>query len=117
MVTVGAYAGPSGSTTLYQTINFKPLANATTGIVAENTAQQIQLNGQNTFPDSAVTVPLTYALLSQPAHGTVSNFNASTGTLPIHRIVVFSERIHSPITSPRPGRTRRPQPRPATRAR
>ncbi len=41
---------------------------------------QVQLSGQNTYPDTSVKVPLTYSLVSQPSHGTVSNFNASTGT-------------------------------------
>jgi hypothetical protein len=40
----------------------------------------VQLNGQSGYPNSATPSTLTYALLSQPTHGTVSNFNASNGT-------------------------------------
>ena len=40
----------------------------------------VQLLGQNTYPDTSVSVPLTYSLVSQPSHGSVTNFNASTGT-------------------------------------
>jgi cyclophilin family peptidyl-prolyl cis-trans isomerase len=81
LVTVVPYAGPTGSSaaSLIQTINFKPFANPTTANVQRNTAQTIQLNGHNNFPSTA-TVPLTYSILSQPAHGTISNFNAASGT-------------------------------------
>ena len=41
---------------------------------------QVQLAGQNAFPDPTATVPLTYGLASNPEHGTISNFNSSTGT-------------------------------------
>ncbi len=75
VVTVGAYAGPASPT-----INFRPFANATTGAVAENTPGQVQLNGQSGYPNTATPSTLTYALLSQPAHGTISGFDASTGT-------------------------------------
>ena len=40
----------------------------------------VQLSGQNTYPDTSVKVPLTYSLVSDPSHGTVTDFNASTGT-------------------------------------
>ena len=75
VVTVGAYGGPADPT-----INFRPFANATTGTVAQNGSGQVQLNGQSGYPDTTMPGTLTYALLSQPTHGTVSNFNASTGT-------------------------------------
>ncbi len=75
-VTVGAYGGPASPT-----INFRPFANPTTANVPNNASQQIQLNGVSGYPDTATPGTLTYSLLSQPAHGTVSNFNASTGTL------------------------------------
>lgn len=79
VVTVGGYAGPA-TTTPVGNVNFKPYANPTTVNAYEDTAQQVQLAGQNTYPDTSVTAPLTYAILSQPAHGTISNFNPSTGT-------------------------------------
>jgi cyclophilin family peptidyl-prolyl cis-trans isomerase len=79
-VTVVPYAGPTATTGigLPVTINFRPFANPTAATVMESTARTIQLNGQNTFPST--TVPLTYSIASQPVHGTISNFNASTGT-------------------------------------
>ncbi len=75
MVTVGAYGGPASPT-----INFRPFANPTTGTVAQNSSGQVQLNGQSGYPNTSTPSTLTYALLSQPAHGTISNFNSSTGT-------------------------------------
>ncbi len=74
VVTVGAYGGPTDPT-----INFKPYATAITTSVAENSSLPVQLSGQNTYPDASVTVPLTYALTSEPGHGTVTDFNATTG--------------------------------------
>ena len=78
--TVGAYTGPTTSN-LIQTINFKPLANPTTAATSADTATAVTLNGAGTFPVSGVAQDLSYSLVSQPAHGTVTNFNASTGTL------------------------------------
>ena len=47
----------------------------------ENTSTTVQLSGQNTYPDTSVKVPLDLlAGLAARAHGTVTNFNASTGT-------------------------------------
>ena len=83
LVTVGSYTGPTTSS-LIQTINFKPLAQATNVTTSANAATSVTLDGLGTFPDSSVTQAqqdLSYALVSQPAHGTVTNFNASTGTL------------------------------------
>ena len=78
-VTVGAYAGPTSSSTIGN-VNFKPYANPTTASGPIDTAVQVQLVGQNAFPDPTATVPLTYGLASNPKHGTISNFNSSTGT-------------------------------------
>jgi cyclophilin family peptidyl-prolyl cis-trans isomerase len=75
VVTVGAYGGPADPT-----INFRPFANATTATVAQNGSGQVQLNGQSGYPDTTTPGTLKYALLSQPTHGTISNFNATTGT-------------------------------------
>jgi cyclophilin family peptidyl-prolyl cis-trans isomerase len=80
LVTVGAYTGPTSSS-LIQTINFKPIANATPVTTSLDDATTVTLNGDGTFPVSGVSQDLSYALLSQPAHGSVSNFNAATGTL------------------------------------
>ena len=74
-VTVGQYGGPTDPT-----INFRPFANPTPVEVTHNQAQQVQLNGQSGYPDPANPGTLTYSLFTQPAHGTVSNFNSATGT-------------------------------------
>jgi len=78
-VAVGPYTGPTTSTAI-GTVNFKPYANPVSAPAYQNAATQVQLSGQNTYPDSTASVPLIYALVSQPSHGTVSNFNTSTGT-------------------------------------
>ena len=74
-VTVGPYTGP-----LSPSINFKPYAKPTAASGPEDIEERVQLAGQNTFPDHSDAVPLTYSFATQPAHGTISNFNASTGT-------------------------------------
>jgi cyclophilin family peptidyl-prolyl cis-trans isomerase len=79
-VTVGAYTGPTTSN-LIQTVNFKPLANATPATTSTGSPVSITLNGQGTFPVSGAQQNLSYALVTQPSHGTVTNFNPNTGTL------------------------------------
>jgi cyclophilin family peptidyl-prolyl cis-trans isomerase len=79
-VSVGLYGGPTSSSFIGSHINFKPYANPTSSSGSLNAAQQVQLAGQNTYPDPTVTVPLTYSFLSSPKDGTISNFNPSTGT-------------------------------------
>jgi cyclophilin family peptidyl-prolyl cis-trans isomerase len=74
-VTTSAYSGPTDPP-----INFAPFANPTNADVPENVATQIQLNGKSGYPDPATPAKLTYAQLSQPSHGKVTNFNPSTGT-------------------------------------
>ena len=39
----------------------------------------MQLNGQSGYPGTPAST-LTYSLIGQPSHGTISNFNAATGT-------------------------------------
>jgi cyclophilin family peptidyl-prolyl cis-trans isomerase len=78
VVSVSAYGGPTSGTTL--TLNLRPYANDSAPTVAENTATQVQLNGVNGNP-AGTTSTLSYSLLTQPTHGTVTNFNPSTGTL------------------------------------
>jgi cyclophilin family peptidyl-prolyl cis-trans isomerase len=75
-VAVGPYGGPTDPT-----INFKPFANSTVQGVTTNTATPIQLDGASGYPDSSMPSTLTYSILSQPAHGTITDFNPSTGTL------------------------------------
>jgi cyclophilin family peptidyl-prolyl cis-trans isomerase len=75
VVTVGAYGGPTDPR-----INFRPFANSSTPIVPTDTATTIQLQGKSGYPDSTHPGSLNYSLLTQPTHGSVSNFNASNGT-------------------------------------
>ncbi len=79
LVTVGAYSGPTASS-LVSTVNFKPLANPTDASTTANTAMSVTLAGPGTFPVPGASQALFFSLVSQPADGTVSNFNASTGT-------------------------------------
>jgi hypothetical protein len=75
-VTVGAYAGPTDPA-----IDFKPLATPVTTTVKENGASTaVTLAGQDGYPDPMDPGTLTYSLVSQPGDGTISDFNASTGT-------------------------------------
>jgi cyclophilin family peptidyl-prolyl cis-trans isomerase len=78
-VQVGPYTGPTTSTAIGN-INFKPFANSVAATAYENVPTQIQLSGQSTYPDASAKATLNYTLTSLPSHGTVSNFNASTGT-------------------------------------
>jgi cyclophilin family peptidyl-prolyl cis-trans isomerase len=75
VVTVSAYNGPANPV-----INFVPFANPTSTATTVNTPTTVQLNGRSGFPSSSASVTLTYQLVSQPTHGTITNFNASTGT-------------------------------------
>jgi len=77
-VTVGAYAGPTTSDLL--NVNFKPLASAVSTAVSASTPTTVQLAGTSGDPDPATPGTLSYVLLSQPTHGTISNFSESTGT-------------------------------------
>ncbi len=49
--------------------------------VPGNTPTTVQLAGTSGYPDTTTPSTLTYSLVSQPAHGTITNFNSSTGTL------------------------------------
>ena len=60
-------------------VNLRPLATPGTAQVTANTPATVALAGRTANPQSAGQT-LTYALTTQPQHGTVSNFNASTGT-------------------------------------
>jgi cyclophilin family peptidyl-prolyl cis-trans isomerase len=81
-VTVGAYAGPPTSTApTPPAINFKPFASAVTTSLPANTPTTVQLVGTNGYPVSTTPSTLSYSLVSQPAHGTITNFNSTTGSL------------------------------------
>ncbi len=63
-VTAGAYTGPTDTVT---------------SSVAFNTPQTVQLT--STTPGTLANDTITYKLYSQPTHGTISQFDPSTGTL------------------------------------
>jgi cyclophilin family peptidyl-prolyl cis-trans isomerase len=77
--TVGAYGGPD-TAAVPPTINFRPFASPVTAIAQQGVGTQITLAGTSGFPITTTPSTLSYSLVSQPAHGTVSNFNASTGS-------------------------------------
>jgi cyclophilin family peptidyl-prolyl cis-trans isomerase len=74
-VTVGAYGGPSSPA-----INFRPFANPVTMSAKGGVPTTVTLSGQSGYPTASTPSTLSYALVSQPAHGTISNFNATTGS-------------------------------------
>jgi Bacterial Ig domain len=74
-VSVGDYAGPTNPA-----IDFKPFANPTTASVADGSSTTVTLQGQAGYPNTSNAGTLTYSLVSQPSHGTVTDFNAATGT-------------------------------------
>jgi cyclophilin family peptidyl-prolyl cis-trans isomerase len=75
-VTVGAYQGPTSPA-----INFRPLATPATATAPQGQSTKVTLSGTSGYPDSTKPATLSYALVSQPAHGTIANFNPTTGTL------------------------------------
>ena len=75
VVTVGAYAGPASPV-----INFRPFADPVAATTRVGTAKTVTLSGHSGYPNAATPASLTYALVAQPAHGTVSSFDAAAGT-------------------------------------
>jgi hypothetical protein len=79
-VTAGSYSTgnnlPLGAPSTY----FKPFANAATANVPEGSSTTVTANGTAGYPYTSLQGTLSYSLFAQPAHGTVSNFNATTGT-------------------------------------
>ncbi len=75
-VTVGAYTGPTSPV-----INFAPLASPVSVGTGLNSPVTVQLAGKSGYPNSSTPGTLTYQLVSQPTHGTISQFDASTGSL------------------------------------
>ena len=75
-VTVSAYNGPT-----QPLINFKPFATDATATTDQDVATTITVTGQSGFPDTNYPGALSYAIVTQPAHGTISQFDASTGRL------------------------------------
>jgi cyclophilin family peptidyl-prolyl cis-trans isomerase len=60
-------------------LNLPPIASPVTVSAPSGSPTTVQLAGNTANPQSNQT--LTYTLLSQPTHGTVTNFNATAGTL------------------------------------
>ncbi len=73
-VVVGSYNGPTSTP-----INFRPFANSTSAAVATGIPKSLSLAGSSGNPLSSSTESLSYTLVSQPEHGTISSFNSSTG--------------------------------------
>jgi cyclophilin family peptidyl-prolyl cis-trans isomerase len=78
-ITVAAYEGPVTQAEVGN-VNFKPYANPVSAVAYKNTPVNLQLSAENTYPDSTATVPLSYMPISSPTGGTISNFNAATGS-------------------------------------
>ena len=81
-VTVGDYNGPTTPTPPAATlpINFIPAAAPLSTSTAVNTPLSVQLIGQGS-PDTSNPGTLSYNIVSQPSHGTITQFNPNTGTL------------------------------------
>ncbi len=75
-VAVGSYNGPADPA-----INFRPFASPVTVTTSENQAGSVHLAGQSGYPDPSQPGTLSYTILTQPAHGTLSQFDAATGRL------------------------------------
>ena len=60
-------------------VNLAPIATGGAQSVIANQPTTVQLSGLTANPNTQQT--LSYTLVSQPTHGTITNFNASTGTL------------------------------------
>jgi len=108
-VTVGAYAGPTTSNSSNHfalgNVNFKPFASAVSTAVSGNTATSVQLAGTSGYPQTTTPSTLSYSLVSQPAHGTVTNFNSTTGTLTYtpNKNYVGSDSFHYVVNATGPG--------------
>jgi cyclophilin family peptidyl-prolyl cis-trans isomerase len=74
VVTVGPYSGPTNPI-----INFKPFANPVAVTVPDGFSTTDALAGQPGYPGNFGPQILKYSLVSLPSHGTISDFNASTG--------------------------------------
>jgi len=78
-VTVAPYEGPITESEIGN-VNFKPYANNVSAVAYKNTPVNMQLSGTNTYPATGVAVPVSYTPVSLPTGGTISNFDASTGS-------------------------------------
>lgn len=70
-------SAPATVSILVSVINLLPRANDQSVTTAEDTALAITLTGEDGNPEVVQT--LTFAIIQQPSHGTLSGFNAATG--------------------------------------
>jgi cyclophilin family peptidyl-prolyl cis-trans isomerase len=76
-VTTVAYNGPADPS-----INFVPTANpVSVSIQPGQTQVPVQLSATSNYPDSTKLGTLTYSIVTQPSHGTITQFNPATGSL------------------------------------
>ena len=76
VVTVGAYGGPAAPVDQLQAVRQRHDRR----LWLRTPRGRCSSTVQSGYPNTTTPSTLTYALLTQPSHGTVSNFNASTGT-------------------------------------
>jgi cyclophilin family peptidyl-prolyl cis-trans isomerase len=74
-VTAGSYAGPSDPS-----INFRPLADSVAATATAGGTTTVAMQGRDGYPDPNRPGTLTYSLVTQPSHGTISDFNGASGT-------------------------------------
>ena len=76
-VTVGAYIGPADPV-----INFIPSVSPVSATTPPTQANiPVTLSGTSNYPDTSKPGTLTYNIVTQPAHGTITQFNKTAGTL------------------------------------
>jgi cyclophilin family peptidyl-prolyl cis-trans isomerase len=76
-VTTVAYNGPSDPS-----INFVPTANPVNVSIQPSATQvPVQLSATSNYPDSTKPGTFTFSIVTQPTHGTITQFNPSTGSL------------------------------------
>ena len=102
-VTVSAYNGPT-----QPLINFKPFAADATATTDQDVATTITVTGQSGFPDTNYPGVLSYAIVTQPAHGTISQFDASTGRLVYTPAAGYYGCGFVPVSGDRRGAVERP---------
>ena len=83
----------------------RPLAEPSTVAVPTLGGTTIQLAGSN--PNTTETAPLTYAIVTQPTNGTLTNFNAATGTFTYTPNAGYlgSDAVQYTVTDPTSGLT------------
>lgn len=76
-VTTVAYNGPSAPP-----INFVPTANPVSASIAPgDTSVPVQLSASSNYPDTTKPGTFLYNIVTQPSHGTITQFNSTTGSL------------------------------------